>query len=466
MPDNSFENVYPGFNAKISFHSDNKIDIDITNIEQNISYCFILLQKVKEGTVDLLDKKMNHICSLENAILQDNLFFENIIKTIITTCIYTVANKEQEQEQEQEQENEPSIKPCYINHFNNEMYPTAFTGYTPEQIRTAYNVQPTMSSLIFKPIITVVIAYCYPRLQRDFDTFCKTYKLPPSTLKIATLDPKKMQNSGWAMEECLDVQWAYAMNPMATIQVVEARSSSFNDMFNAVQYASYPPPGSPLVIPDVISMSWGANESSAQINYDKFFSNTNICYLAATGDTNTVNYPATCPNVLAVGGTSLSLDTSNKRVKETTWSSAGCGTSSVYFKPSYQSNIYSSPRRAVPDISGVANSSTGVVVIYNNRSVIVGGTSVSTPITAGILSASCSKRKELKKKSFTTINNTSNNLQKALYLLYNKVSVYNTNFYDVKIGYDGAFVAGQGYDFATGLGVMNGVEITKTLINA
>lgn len=465
MTEQFFEDIYPGFNAKIIIYPEtteftSKIDILILDTKTNVSYSFILLQKIGEDKIHLLDKNEKHICTLDNTSINDSS--ESIIKLVITTCISTL-----HMENNTIVEQVLTAKPCYIDHFQNEMYPSAFTGFTPQQIRTAYNVKPEMASQINKAVITIVIAYSYPALQRDFNTFCKLYNLPPSTLKIATLDPKKKQDSAWAMEECLDVEWAYAMNPGAIIQVVEARSSSFDDMFEAVKYASNPPTGSKITVPDIISMSWGANESSRQVNYDKFFSNQSVIYVAATGDNNFCCYPATSPHVLAVGGTSLSVNVKNQRMKETTWSSAGCGFSSIYSKPTYQANTSNKyTKRIVPDVSGVANSSTGVVVIYNNRQQIVGGTSVSTPIAAGILSIPFSKRSEMKKTPFTTINNVSNNLQSVLYSLYNNQTLYGEHFYDIKIGYDGVFKASSGFDLTTGLGVLNGETIANTLTNS
>ena len=471
MSEYFFEDIYPGLNAKIKLYSKTdeyicKIDIEVNDIKKNTSYFFVLIQN--NTNIELIDNNGNHICSLDTLVINDSKSLEQIAKIVITTCIYTFNIININHETETISNEEPLIRPCYIHYFQNEMYPTGFTGYSPSQIQSAYNVNPRLSSLINKPIITIVIAYSYPDLQNDFNTFCKLFNLPPSKLKIATLDRLKTQDPGWAAEECLDVQWAYAMNPNAIIQVVEAISNSYEDMFSAVRYASNPPPGSNLLKPHIISMSWGAPEFSSQLNYEKYFSDKSICYIAATGDNNFGCYPSTSPRVLAVGGTSLSLNYNNKRLKETTWTSAGCGISSVFLKPSYQKDIkpinkYS--KRVIPDISGVASASTGVSVVYKQKQIIVGGTSVSTPIMAGILSIPFSKRQELKKSSFTTINNLSNNLQSVLYSLYKNNTIYNKNFYDIKIGYDGNFTASEGIDVATGLGVMNGVEITKSLIN-
>jgi len=465
MIEKFFEDIYLGFNAKIIIYPEtteftSKIDILILDTKTNVSYSFILLQKIGEDKIHLLDKNEKHICTLDNTSIDE--MGDSTIQLVITTCIATLHIENNEHLNQV-----LTAKPCYIHHFQNEMYPTAFTGFTPTQIRKAYNVNPELASQTNKAVITIVIAYSYSGLQRDFNTFCRLYNLPPATLKIATLDPNKKQDRGWAMEECLDVQWACAMNPGATIQVVEARSSSFADMFEAVQYASNPPTGSNITAPHIISMSWGANENTSQVYYDKFFSNQSVLYVAATGDNNFCCYPAVSPHVLAVGGTSLSVNGQNQRTKETTWSAAGCGFSSIYSKPTYQSNTSNKyAKRIVPDVSGVANSSTGVVVIFNDRQYIVGGTSVSTPIVAGILSIPCSKRSELNKPAFTTVNNVSNNLQSVLYSLYNNPALYGQHFYDIKIGYDGVFVAGSGFDLATGLGVMNGETIANTLTNS
>ena len=259
------------------------------------------------------------------------------------------------------------------------------------------------------------------------------------------------------------------MNPGVTIQVVEAASSSFDDMFAGVQYASNPPQGSPLKKPDIVSMSWGAGESRSQTFYDKYFSDKKISYLASSGDNNFTCFPSTCNNVLSIGGTTLYLDSNNQRTKETTWMSAGCGVSSIVSKPTHQSNMSSLNKynkRIVPDISGVANSSTGVCVVYNNTVHVVGGTSVSCPIMAGILSIAFSKRKELRKPEFTTVNGDRNNLNTFLYNLHNVRQTYKTNFYDITVGKDGYYQSGQGHDLATGLGVPIGVKLIQTLINA
>ena len=47
-------------------------------------------------------------------------------------------------------------------------------------------------------------------------------------------------NSTWAVETSLDVEWAHAIAPGANILLVEAGSSSYTDLLNAVTTASQP----------------------------------------------------------------------------------------------------------------------------------------------------------------------------------------------------------------------------------
>jgi len=463
-----FENVYLNTNAEVVVHSDlgftSKIEIHIHEVLADIKHTFTLSQQKDETTTDLLDESGNILSSLKNTSIQGAFdSITSLIQVIITTCISTMSTSLKKTNIQMQM----IAKPCYIHHHQNELRPMTFTGYTPQQIQKAYNVDTYVASKTNPGIVTITIAYTYPNLQKDFDTFCENYGLPLKKLKIVSLGTE--EDSGWAMEECLDVQWVYAMNPNATIQVVEAASSSFDDMFAGVQYASNPPPGSLLTKPDIISMSWGAGESPAQTLYDKYFSDKSICYLASSGDNNFCCYPSTSKHLLSIGGTTLYLDPSNIRTKETTWMSAGCGVSSVFTKPSYQNDMTSLSKygnRVIPDLSGVANASTGVCVVYGGSTSIVGGTSVSCPIMAGILSIAFSYRKELNKKSFTTVEKEENNLQKFLYKLYKNKQVYSSNFYDITIGKDGDYQSEKGYDIATGLGVPIGATLIKTLIDA
>lgn len=434
-------------------------EVTIKLIQQQINktHSYKLIQKTPTQT-QLLDDS-NNILNELNFILSSEDPPETIVK-----IIYELLLKNQEKE-DKIQSPEPEI---LCNSRITEFHPLATKpkatiSYTPQQIRRAYNVPNPQINASISPIITIIVAYHYPNLQSDFNRFCQQFNLPTKPLIISSLT--KQQNSVWALEECLDVQWAYAMNPNATIQVVEAKSNSIKDIFDGITYASNPPQGANIKYPDIISMSLGANEFNECSQVDTAFSQrSNICYFAASGDTNPVSYPSSSPNVVACGGTTLYLNPqNNSRIGETTWQSAGCGVSKYFPKPNYQrsnQSLIKYNNRCTTDIAAVANQSTGVLVCYTNIFFIVGGTSVATPICAGIFSIAIGQRKYLRKPALTTNANTNVNSKTLLqnFIYQNR----QTCFYDVAQGKDGIYQSTRGYDIPTG----NGVPIGENLINA
>ena len=191
---------------------------------------------------------------------------------------------------------------------------TTPTGYSPAEIRAAYGIDAitfssgTVSGNGAGETIAIVDAYSDPNIKSDLAAFDSKYGLsaPPSftvdNLGATTTD------AGWALETALDVEWAHAIAPDANIVLVEASSASIEALFGAVQYASNLPGVG------VVSMSWGASESATESRYDGLFAtpagHTGITYIAASGDTGAssgVMYPAASPDVLAVGGTTLTL---------------------------------------------------------------------------------------------------------------------------------------------------------------
>src|SRR6185437_1143219 len=117
---------------------------------------------------------------------------------------------------------------------------------------------------------------------------------------------------------------------------------------------------------------------------------TGVTFVASTGDSAAPGgYPAFSPNVVAVGGTTLSLTSTGAYLGETAWADSGGGISAVEARPSFQASIadVSNPsnRRMIPDVSFDANPASGAAV-YDSFSqgtnapwIAVGGTSLSAP---------------------------------------------------------------------------------------
>jgi len=351
--------------------------------------------------------------------------------------------------------------------------PQYFSGV---QLKNLYSV-PTILPSSRKVTIAVIVAYTYPGLKTDLATYWTNPinfgpNSTPPAINIYTMSGAR-QNGGWAQEECLDVQMVCTMNPNANIWVVEAKSDNLSDLLVAISYART------TIKADVLSMSWGMSETSSLTQYNSYFSDSSACYCAASGDSNTVSWPATNANCIAVGGTTL-IWNPNSTIQRTeyTWNSAGCGYSSIIPQPTYQSNISSitHTNRVIPDVSLIADPNTSVYTVFNGSWYGVGGTSAATPIFAGILSLSIQQRFNLGKSGLTTVCNPMNstNIQNFLYkTVYTNPGQYSSLFNDITIGSDNGSVAGKntlttynagiGFDVTTGLGSPNSTNLCNAL---
>lgn len=354
-------------------------------------------------------------------------------------------------------------------------------GFNGIQLSSLYNVPSikpkTLSDgkMAKKVKIAIIIAYTYPKLKEDLYQYWTSPSnfgpnSTPPNVTVYTM-PGATINNGWSSESCLDLQIICTINPNADIYVVEAKTSSTKDMLAAVKYAES------NICVDVISMSWGANDSTNFSSYSSSFSNPNICYCAASGDTNYVSWPAVSSNCIAVGGTTLlwtPSDVSPTSRTEFTWPSAGCGYSKSVLKPAYQNIVNTTSNyRCIPDLSLVSNPTSGIHIVYNGKWDCIGGTSASAPMFAAMLSIANQQRFNSGKPALTTvypkINVPSNNVQQCLY----NPNLYNSMFTDVVIGTcvgtDGnsqkKFSALQNFDPATGLGSPNCVAMCNNLFN-
>jgi subtilase family serine protease len=308
----------------------------------------------------------------------------------------------------------------------------------------------------------IVIAYSYPNFKNDLIAFCNKYGFSKDYINNVTIIQPfgvPQYNEGWAMECALDVQTQYSVFATLKIQnkidVIQAKSSSFVDMYNAVDYANKNGYAT-------VSMSWGSNEFVGINNYAKYFNNMNTCYFASSGDTNSVSSPSSFQSVCSVGGTTLFLNP----FSEQTWYYAGSGVSKYINKPTYQ-NInepdLKNTKRCIPDIAANANSQSGAKIIFNEVEYAVGGTSLSCPFYAAYFCAVQSVRSYNKLPLLTTVSGNKNNLQQRLYnmLLTTK---YNTFFNDITIGQDGIYTANKNYDKATGCGSLKMDKIFNELL--
>lgn len=262
-------------------------------------------------------------------------------------------------------------------------------GYGPAQFRGAYNLP---SAAARSQTIAIVTAYDSPNIEKDLHVYSTTFSLPICSSSNGCF--RKVNGTGkkapipggnalWALETSLDVEVAHAVCSNCKILLVEAASSSVNDLSAAVDTAAQ-------LGADVISNSWVVKEFRGETALDRHLNHPGIAITAASGDTGYgVKWPAASPYVTAVGGTTLDLDSTNARVSESAWEQGSSGCSAYESKPTWQSDN-GCKQRTVPDVAAVANPDTGAAVYdsygYSGRRgwYDVGGTSLAAPIVAAI----------------------------------------------------------------------------------
>jgi hypothetical protein len=272
------------------------------------------------------------------------------------------------------------------------------SGLTPAQLTHAYGLDAiTFTSPSGAAVagdgtgeaIAVIEAFHDPNLAGDLHTFDQAYGLPDPPLDVVNLGGAK-SNPAWSLEESLDVEWAHAIAPGATIVVVEASSQSLQSLQNAVNIAR----NIPAV--DVVSMSLGFPESTyhGSLVLSTPPGHTGITFVAASGDSGLAggsDWPAVSAAVLAVGGTTLDTGISGQYLVEVAWSGSGGGKSHFVLEPGYQRSVQSSGRRVTPDVAFDGDPGTGVEVYQTSPYTgmgswqVVGGTSLGTPAWAAII---------------------------------------------------------------------------------
>jgi kumamolisin len=336
--------------------------------------------------------------------------------------------------------------------------PSGPRGETPDSIRAVYSLPSSGGD----GIIAIVDAYDYPTAVDDFNAFSTQFGLPtgnhcnghnPCISVVYASGSKPAGNCGWNQEAALDIEWAHAMAPDAQIVLVEANSSSFTDLFQAVDVASA------IVSANsgsgAVSMSWGGSEFSSETAYDFHFNTPNVVFTAASGDSGGKNiYPSVSPNVVSSGGTTINRDANGNFVSETAWSGSGGGPSKYELRPTYQNAIVLivGNRRGAPDFSFDADPYTGVSV-YDSTTcqglsgwMVFGGTSVSAPSLAGIINLAASERSHSPAASSFD----------ELGTIYTYLGT--ADFRDITSGRAGRFRATTGWDFTTGVGSNQGID--------
>jgi kumamolisin len=308
--------------------------------------------------------------------------------------------------------------------------------------------------------------------QTDFATYLSGLGVKPQTVAVVSVDgatstPGKDSNSD--VEVMLDAEIAGAIAPAASLVMYFAPNTD-QGFIDAVTTAVHDQTHKP----SVISISWGAPESSWTQQALNALNEAiaaaaaiavSVCVASGDGGSSDgvsdgashVDFPASSPYALGCGGTTLNAS-GQTIASEKVWSDSGGGVSSFFALPSWQSKAKVPPSptsaggRGVPDIAGDADPNTGYQIRVDGSAIVAGGTSAVAPLWAALIALT---NQQLKRNLGF--------LNSALYGLPG----YPNNpgpLHDITSGSNGAYDAGTGWDPCTGLGSPDGARLAQALV--
>ncbi|MFP3265663.1 MAG: protease pro-enzyme activation domain-containing protein, partial [Acidilobus sp.] len=341
--------------------------------------------------------------------------------------------------------------------------------------------------------VGIVDFYGDPTLYQDIAYYDSLVGLPRANITVVPIgpyDPNLGVLTGWNVEVDLDVEAVHSMAPMAHIYLYVA--GGVLPLSAVIAYIDQRDNVS------IVSQSFGIPESEfSYYGFSFYYYNVyladvyyalgaaeGITFLAASGDgggmgysagpVGDVSYPASSPWVLAVGGTTTYLNLypngSVSSYYSTAWSAAGFvpymqnfggstgGYSAYEPMPWWQEGVVPTPPqgfpygRAVPDVSANANIFPGAIMVTeDNETVLAGGTSEASQLTAGLLAL-----------VEEYVGHRLGLVAPTLYSLYSNSSTRNA-FIPITFGYNIPWAASNGYNLVTGLGAINAGNLARHL---
>jgi subtilase family serine protease len=259
----------------------------------------------------------------------------------------------------------------------------AISGFEPIDLQKAYDLPSSTKGA--GQIIAIVDAYDNPNAASDLSKYRTEFGLGAAKFgKYNQKGEKKAypahcpaagSEAGWCIEEDLDIEMVSAVCPKCTIYLIEAKAADTSDLQTAEAEAV-------KLGAHIVSNSWGCRGSNDCVD-SSYFDTKGVTFLASAGDYGYgTEAPSALASVVSIGGTMLVKRAG--KYSETVWDGSGAGCASGITKPSWQKD----PKctyRTVNDASAVA---CVCVAEYDSFHVsgwiVIGGTSVSTPLIAGV----------------------------------------------------------------------------------
>lgn len=342
------------------------------------------------------------------------------------------------------------------------IHSNANSGFTPAGIKLAYSANKLTET--GSGTTTAIIIDTFPNTS-DLTAYWNLTGTNQSLSNITFIAASLGQLPAPSGEESLDTELSSSIAPGSLVRVYATASLTDANVDNGYEGVILDLTAGVKI--DQLSISLGQCEADVaevqaltDLYYHEILSVLGVSTLISSGDAgstecgagngNVPEFDSTSPFVTAVGGTTLKLSQSGVAT-ETAWSGSGGGISVLFTKPSYQSKIKIADR-GVPDVAAVANPATGVIIVLNGSSEVVGGTSAATPIWAGLMALVNQARLAKGKTTLGLLN-------PDLYPLLG-----TANFRDIKSGSNGGYSAKAGYDLVTGIGAPIMSKLLPTLL--
>jgi uncharacterized protein (TIGR03437 family) len=374
----------------------------------------------------------------------------------------------------------------------------------PEDVATIYNLAPLYAAGFDGTGQTIAVLGQTDINLADIRAFRKRFNLPDNDPRVVLFGTDPGFSAADEPEADLDLEWAGAIARNAEIVYVNS-TDVISSLFYAIDNNLAP----------VISLSYGGCEAENTPDLRNFAQQANaqgITWVNSSGDSgaagcdfssptpqatkgNVVSYPASIPEVTAIGGTTLNEGTSKYwaatntqgggsalgYIPETAWNdsksrnelAAGGGGASVFYpKPFWQSapGVPNDGARDIPDISFAASPDhDGYLAQTQGGPAIFGGTSVGTPVFAGlvgILNQYLVAKGTLTQPGLGNVNPVLYRLAQSAPFVYHDVLTGDIRepcaqgTPDCVNGFLG-YSAGPGYDLATGLGSLDAWQLAK-----
>jgi kumamolisin len=370
---------------------------------------------------------------------------------------------------------------------------TAMAGSSfliPSELASHYNFPPGDGSGQAVGLLEFGGGY----FENDLKHFCTMAKVPglPQVVTVSTDGTPTNSNDPADGEVMLDVEVVAGACPKAKIVVYFAHftEQGWVTILDAAIHDAKNDPG-------VLSVSWGfaedkliwTQQAMTQINESlKEAAAIGVTVCIASGDDGScgavtddghahVNFPASSPYVLAVGGTTVTGKGVNQPdivwkegsgIRATNGGSTGGGVSAQFPRPSWQKSVKIKSvnpgamlGRCLPDIAANADwNASPYLLVVNGSAQPNGGTSAATPLLASLLTRINEKRPPKKRVGYVTPILYKGRGTGATIGASGCTDVLKGNNTTARVG---GYAAEKGYDAVSGWGTPDGQKLAKVL---